>query len=416
MPRKRNLTAWKVGLVSSSLLAALFVAELMTRAWFAGFVGSDLWWYGTPWHRDEVADSMSTNARDLKLVQVHENAVEREDGEVAYSKYFPFEEKLVLGAGGLARFPVKINSRGFRGPDFEPTKPAGVRRVLAMGASSTFGYRNRDHETYPARLQQLLDARDPGGWEVINFAIPHASSAEILAMFRAEGAALAPDFVTVYAGANDSTVVRAPEGWWPALVETLGEHSVLALFLVHTFPVSASSEGFLWSDELAQEREEIFVGRMASLERAVRAVGGELVVVTQQVKSLLIPREDLRGVSYEDEVALVRSALVAGEVGPGSSDLPVFSDMEAVSKIYDWARILLIHDRITAAQIEWASRTGIPVADARAILDERRDLLLSWVHLHPKANRMVAATIADVLLKQVGGGAVAAESSSPAIP
>ena len=79
---------------------------------------------------------------------------------------------------------------------------------------------------------------------------------------------------------------------------------------------------------------------MASLERAVRAVGGELVVVTQQVKSLLIPREDLRGVSYEDEVALVRSALVAGEVGPGSSDLPVFSDMEAVSKIYD---LSLIH-------------------------------------------------------------------------
>ena len=400
MPRARNTTLLKAGLFLGSLLVSLFAAELLVRFWFVGFVGADLWWYGTPWHRDEVANELSTTARDMNLVQVHDNTVADEDGDVVYSKYFPFEEKMVLGAGGLKRFPVRINAGGFRGPDFEQEKAPGVRRVLTMGASSTFGYRNRDHETYPARLQELLDERAPGDWEVINFAIPHAGSAEILAMFRAEGAALAPDFVTVYSGANDSAVVRQPEGWLADAVQSAGQRSVLALFLTHTFPVSASSEGFFWSEELAQEREETFVRRMAALKQAVGAAGAELIVVSQQVQSRLLAREDLRGIAYDEEVALVQSAVASGQAGPGSAELPAFSEMATVAKIYDFARVMLIHDRITGAQLAWARREGVPVADARRALDDRRDLLLTWVHLHPAGNRVVAETIAEILLDE----------------
>ena len=395
MSRKGVSLGSKIALAAISVLLSLGVAELVTRAYFASFVGPQLYWYGTPWHRDQVSSKVDQAARDLSLVQVHENKVELEG--ISYTKYFPNEEKVVLGPGGVKRHPVRINSQGFRGPDFTEEKPRGRRRVLAVGASSTFGYRNLDHQTWPAQLQAILRERSGDDWEVINFAIPHANSAEILAMFRAEGARLAPDFVAIYSGANDATVVRKPDGISGRFVTWLEDHFVVALLATHLFPVLPGAESFIWSEELAQEREQAFVANNAALAESVEAVGGKLIVVTQQVQSLLVPTEGRRGLSYAEEVDRVEAALVERGVGPGSAERPALLDLEKVGKIYDWSRIMLIHDRLVAAQIAWAAGAGVPVADARRALDERRDLLLTWVHLHPDGNRLVAETVADVI-------------------
>lgn len=399
MSRSRSSLASRLLLALVSVLVSLVAAEVVSRVYFAGFVGPQLYWYGTPWHRDEVSRKVDRAARDLALVQVHENEITVAGEGVSYTKYFPNEEKVVLGPSGLERHPVKINAQGFRGPDFTVEKPPGRKRVLAVGASSTFGYRNLDEQTWPAQLQTVLRERSGEDWEVINFAIPHANSAQILTMFRAEGARLAPDFVAIYSGANDATIVRKPDGAMGRAMTWLEDHFVLALLATHLFPTLPSAESFIWSEDLAREREEAFVANNAALAESVEAAGGQLIVVTQQVQSLLVPAEKRRGVTYVEEVEQVRAALLERRVGPGSAERPALLDLEKVGKIYDWSRILLIHERLLEAQLAWAAREGVVVADARRALDARRDLLLTWVHLHPDGNRLVAETVADAILE-----------------
>jgi hypothetical protein len=62
---------------------------------------------------------------------------------------------------------LRFNSLRFRGREFGP-KPPGVLRVMVLGDSFTEGQGVKEADTYPAVLQQLLDAEEPGRWEVLN--------------------------------------------------------------------------------------------------------------------------------------------------------------------------------------------------------------------------------------------------------
>src|SRR5262249_13086620 len=81
----------------------------------------------------------------------------------------------------------------------------GVTRVVTLGASSTFGFSDRDDETYPYYLEQFLNHDAHGKrFEVINLGIPHLKSDQIAALFEQEALPLRPDVVTFYEGINDS--------------------------------------------------------------------------------------------------------------------------------------------------------------------------------------------------------------------
>jgi hypothetical protein len=103
-------------------------------------------------------------------------------------------------------FRGSINSRGFRGGEFDESKELGVTRIVTLGSSSTFGYYDRDNETYPYYLEQKLNQRLAGTarFEVINLGIPHLRSEEILALFYAEAIPLHPDVITFYEEVNDA--------------------------------------------------------------------------------------------------------------------------------------------------------------------------------------------------------------------
>ena len=124
-----------------------------------------------------------------------------------YTKYFPREVRIDHDPETGDTFRVAINGHGFRGPEFRQTKPAGVIRVVTLGASSTFGYYNRDNETYPHFLELEFNARCGGQrtFEVINLGILHTKAKQNVALFRREAVPLSPDVVTFYEGINDNT-------------------------------------------------------------------------------------------------------------------------------------------------------------------------------------------------------------------
>ncbi len=105
------------------------------------------------------------------------------------------------------RFPFTMttNARGFRGPMPARAKPAGALRVVAIGNSSTFGWGVNDDETYPAQLGRALRAALPGRpIEVMNAGVPGFTSFQGRRLLADEVLPLAPDFVVLAFGFNDS--------------------------------------------------------------------------------------------------------------------------------------------------------------------------------------------------------------------
>jgi lysophospholipase L1-like esterase len=99
--------------------------------------------------------------------------------------------------------PIQVNSRGFVGPEFQEPRPPGIRRIVALGDSCTFG-QGTGVETYPAQLSRRLN----GGSEerrvqVINAGIEGMNTQLGLRRLTSKVAPLRPDILTVYLGWND---------------------------------------------------------------------------------------------------------------------------------------------------------------------------------------------------------------------
>ena len=69
-----------------------------------------------------------------------------------------------------------------------------------------------------------------------------------------------------------------------------------------------------------------------------------------------------------------------------------------------YARIFTIHSRLMTDLKAWAAENDVGLVDVIELLDQDRDLLISWVHLHPTANRMIAEALAQKILEHVAVG------------
>jgi hypothetical protein len=91
---------------------------------------------------------------------------------------------------------ITINSHGLRGPERAYAKPAGVRRILILGDSYTFGYGVNDDETYPAYLETKLQA-EQRPFQVINMGVnAYGTDQEYLTLLK-EGTKYDPDIVVL---------------------------------------------------------------------------------------------------------------------------------------------------------------------------------------------------------------------------
>lgn len=411
----------RLGRVTLVVALTALILEAVTRIYFAHEIGERLYFYGTPWHRNAQAPSKWVNDPWADSVQNHQNQVgdyrPYEPGTTGYSKYFPGEKKWTESPDRSERYTVRINNHGFRGADFATEKEPGTIRILTLGASSTFGYHDRDDETYPFLLGRELAKTAPSGTrvEVINFAIPHATSDNIVAMFLAEGLELHPDVVTFYEGANDS-VEYEPRSTSLTMQfrNTLARYSLLVAFIDSIVPVSESMDSdWWWSDDLAKLRSRKFLANLDRLNEACRSHGALLVVATQQLKSSLVPEDQIRGVTYEDEVALVRKKFAQNELQAGRGEVSglVFKlrtkaqqeEGARVAAMWAPARVLLMHSRLMHDLRDWAARSNVPLVDVIHELDPRRDLMVNWVHLKAEANAIVANAFAEVIRSRLAG-------------
>ena len=86
-----------------------------------------------------------------------------------------------------------INDYGLRGPEWTLQKPEGVRRIMAVGDSSVYGFGMYDKDVFTA----LLDVRTGDEVQVINSAVPGYSSFQTVNLLKIRSLALDPDVLIV---------------------------------------------------------------------------------------------------------------------------------------------------------------------------------------------------------------------------
>ena len=372
-----------VKLVFFSALSLLIV-EVLFRVGACFLVGPTALLYGTGLQSD--LERLQTWDRLARKDEPDKVEVHGEAG--SYGRFAPHQEKTMpLPGGGLLR--IGINNHGFRDDDFEIEKPPGVVRVIALGASSTFGFYVQDHETYPAYLERILnrtlEKRPIDGIErveVLNLGIPHLHSDEIHALFEHEGIRYDPDFVTFYEGVNDTRRLR--RGAHERAFVALADHLMVLRYVVESLWRRYETFDAEDVDHHRQGKAEFFVEQVDAIRRTCAAHGARFLPMTQQSASLSIGRNDLAGVSYTDERRRIQDEMSGG-------------------RIDGYKMAFLLHGHLMDALRDWSDEEGVRLVDIVKLFDDagRRDCLLTWVHLSPEGNRMLAAELAEHILDEL---------------
>jgi lysophospholipase L1-like esterase len=171
----------RLAFVTAAMLTGLLVLEGVTRVVFdrSGMhYGIEMWKYA------KYVKQRSSNAE-----MSHEHA--------------PNREALLMGV------PVRTNSLGLRDREISPDKTPGVRRLLVLGDSMTFGWGTPEEDTYPKTLERLLN-RNGIRYEVINAGVGNYNSAQEVAYFKSRGIGLQPDELILGFYINDAEPTPAP--------------------------------------------------------------------------------------------------------------------------------------------------------------------------------------------------------------
>ena len=139
---------------------------------------------------------------------------------------------------------------------------------------------------------------------------------------------------------------------------------------------------------LAAERSRVFLRNMETILNASRNADISFIVANQQatsrspVPTAVHERLLLRGVTLEAEAEKIRRKI------------------EGKEEVSAFEFTLLVHQKMMQDLQQWADQQGVPFVDVIGALDQDRRYLLSWVHLHPEANRVVAAKLSEPILQQ----------------
>jgi lysophospholipase L1-like esterase len=95
----------------------------------------------------------------------------------------------------------EVNALHMRGPAVTRARPAGTRRVLCLGESTTWGQGVAEDEPYPRVLADLL--APIGAFEVLNAGVPGYTIWQSRVLLEQVGMGLDPQIVLVYHEAND---------------------------------------------------------------------------------------------------------------------------------------------------------------------------------------------------------------------
>lgn len=369
------------------LVIAVFLvvsAEIILRVIYSFKIGPSIMLYGTRFSQEFVTEEQKESREERReWVQNHHNVMFHDNIQEGYTKYFPNQHRVTHDVDGNP-FRVNINNRGFRGEEISENKLPGELRIAALGASSTFGYGNRDDETYPYLLEKMLndrldeiDCADIFSVKVINLGIPHLKSEQIYSLFVAEALPLQPDIVLFYEGVNDAA--RLPFDYPDdPIIWKIERRSVLVKLIRHLLPPEQYSyRGF---QNYLEGKVEHFTHYLSRINQVCLEEGIHFFVISQPTRSRFYDTETITTITFEEEIDhlddIIRKQSIA------------WNEM-----------VILVHGHLMTAMRKWAEENEVSLIDGIAALNHRRNLLFSWVHLVPEGNLILARAIAESIVE-----------------
>ncbi|OGC88021.1 MAG: hypothetical protein A2142_04455 [candidate division Zixibacteria bacterium RBG_16_48_11] len=132
--------------------------------------------------------------------------------ELSYPRFFQrdhdlfwrFRPKQVIRSNFFVEGEYRINSHSLRNQEFPLQKPSGTYRIICLGNSNTFGWKQAEKDAYPQQLQELFQRNPPSSKvEIINAGMTGYSSYQGKLFLRNNILKLQPNLVLVNYGWND---------------------------------------------------------------------------------------------------------------------------------------------------------------------------------------------------------------------
>ncbi len=192
----------------------------------------------------------------------------------------------------LLRSYHEINGFKWRGKAFEPVKPTGTYRILAVGGSTVESRDNGDEETWAVQLENMLNDSSAAGirCEVINGGKVGYNSESVYLHLQENGFALQPDMVLYHEAYNDvnkglidkkiGLLGRSTFGW---LHRRLYFSSMLYTYLVQKWHYRQAERLFMAAADPASEETRLIVEGMQKIIRACRERSIRFVYVRQAI-------------------------------------------------------------------------------------------------------------------------------------
>jgi lysophospholipase L1-like esterase len=257
-------------------------------------------------------------------------------------------EQSLQFSGKTRSWTFSTNAEGLRQG---PLGPKGDRRrILCVGDSRTFGLGVDDGATWPAQLQQALDARHPGRFEVVNAGVSGYTARQGLRFLELRADALRPDMVIAAFAFNEAAQIPPPG---------IGD----------------------WEWENFRQMS----GARALLKRAAYGAGLERPAPSAHHDTRLSP-----GQTLDTLIAL-------GRFCTERKIAPVLLFWPALPELVDEK---FVQQNISGLSIEAARLGSSSLVDVSPVLREHMEsIFLDPIHLNEAGNRLVAENVAAALLE-----------------
>lgn len=300
----------------------------------------------------------------------------------AYERYNSASGRLELVPNFQATLPggrrIRINSKGFVGPEFADEKPVGIRRVFAVGDSCTFA---GDWDiSYSVFLERILNA-EGRKVEVINAGIEGYDSRYALGRIRDNVLKYDPDLVTIYVGWND---------------------------LMKTRPGSVSSGGRVTWLGTVLSRSYLFKGLSKVIFFYIRPVLASPALSGEETEYHVF--DEFVSAAYEDNVSAMVELLRKHNVRVLLMTRPTVltrgmssADLEARNvffpyypEAYSVPRLLSLHNAYNNSIRRLGERLQVPIVDLDKVFNQQNKHALFWDTMHPsmKGHQLIAAALA----------------------
>lgn len=119
----------------------------------------------------------------------------------------------------LQNVPVQINSKGLRDAEYDYARKPGVKRILALGDSITFGWGVKIEDTYAKVLERALNG-GPGTarYEVLNCGVGNYTASRVLGLYDYDLHKYEPDVISLAFFINNAN--EPPDTLWKNVFNT----------------------------------------------------------------------------------------------------------------------------------------------------------------------------------------------------